>query len=264
MSEPHASDPGLPRWLWLWFPPLMLLVQFLVRGADQRIYLHYIESEQGLVENGTFAVLLLAVVFGILALRRRRLLPSPWVAGWVLLVTLGCVYMGGEEVSWGQQWFHWHTPAEIAAINDQQETNLHNTSSWFDQKPRILLELWVLIGGVVLTLRNRLRGSTLHPAGGWRAWFWPAWWVFPAAALAIGVHVVDYVRTYADLPPTGFMDLRYSESQEYYFGLFLMLYLMSIRARLRAAEARAAAPARGVAESDVTRPARRRAARPGS
>jgi hypothetical protein len=32
----------------------------------------------------------------------------------------------GEEISWGQRIFHWQTPAHLAQINVQDETNIHN------------------------------------------------------------------------------------------------------------------------------------------
>jgi hypothetical protein len=32
----------------------------------------------------------------------------------------------GEEISWGQRLFGWETPASLAAVNMQSETNLHN------------------------------------------------------------------------------------------------------------------------------------------
>src|SRR3546814_4167282 len=54
--------------------------------------------------------------------------------------------MAGEEASWGQHYAGWLTPDNWQALNDQGETNLHNTSSWLDQKPRTLLEIGVIVG----------------------------------------------------------------------------------------------------------------------
>ena len=36
----------------------------------------------------------------------------------MLGVTLACFYLAGEELSWGQQLFHWQTPEAIDALND--------------------------------------------------------------------------------------------------------------------------------------------------
>ncbi len=44
-----------------------------------------------------------------------------------LIGALGSLYIAGEEMSWGQHFFHWNTPEYWAEVNRQQETNLHNT-----------------------------------------------------------------------------------------------------------------------------------------
>ncbi|MCB9982820.1 MAG: hypothetical protein H6861_03965 [Rhodospirillales bacterium] len=35
-------------------------------------------------------------------------------------------------------------------MNDQNETNLHNISSRFDQKPRLILLVGVVVGGLII------------------------------------------------------------------------------------------------------------------
>lgn len=37
-----------------------------------------------------------------------------------------CFAIAGEEISWGQWFLHWETPEQIASVNLQNETNLHN------------------------------------------------------------------------------------------------------------------------------------------
>ena len=44
----------------------------------------------------------------------------------VLGVGLVFVFLGMEEISWGQHLFGWQTPEAFALLNDQGETNLHN------------------------------------------------------------------------------------------------------------------------------------------
>ena len=116
-------------------------------------------------------------------------------------------------------------------INDQKETNLHNVSSWFDQKPRLLLELWVLIGGVFVPLGELRRGSRLTPAE-FRYWFWPTMDCLPVAGLAILVRLPERLKELFDVESMP-LEIRYSEPQEYYFAMFLMLYLASLAARKR-------------------------------
>lgn len=44
----------------------------------------------------------------------------------LLGVAIVLVFGGGEEASWGQQYFGWETPEPIAEQNEQDETNVHN------------------------------------------------------------------------------------------------------------------------------------------
>ncbi len=122
-ASAHASRlRDLPRWLWLWFPLVSITVVFGVRlFFGEYTYKFRMGSEQGVVENTTVVILILAIVAGLLAFRRRRSLPSPWLGRGLLLLTAGCVYFAVEELSWGQQLFGWQTPALFNAINDQRK-----------------------------------------------------------------------------------------------------------------------------------------------
>ena len=150
---------------------------------------------------------------------------------WGALLTLACIYFAGEELSWGQHLFGWSTPESVARLNDQQETNLHNMSSWLDQKPRLLLELWVLIGGIVMVLLGS-RSSQRLSVDVVSSWFWPTRDCLPTAILAIGIRLPERIKDLAGLESLP-LEIRYSEPQEYYFALFLLLYLAALRERLR-------------------------------
>lgn len=230
---PRQRPPAvLPAWLWLWFPPLLLLVIFPVRWLDHAAYTAWIDGEQGLIELATPALSFVGVVYGLRLLAALRREQAGLLTLWVGLLTAACFYFAGEELSWGQQLFHWHTPAAIDALNDQHETNLHNMSSWFDQKPRMLLELWVLIGGIVVPLRGFDRLPQLSPPQVW-SWFWPTMDCLPTAVLAIAIRMPERLKDafhWQSLP----LEIRYSEPQEYYFALFLTLYLLSLRKRILA------------------------------
>lgn len=225
----------LRPWLWLWFPPLLLIVQYAVYFYDQTVYRRVIVGESGLIELATPLVAVIGAVCGVLALRYARYLPGLAIRLWLIVVILGCVYLAGEELSWGQQLFGWGTPESLRAINDQNETNLHNISSWFDQKPRMALEIWVLIGGIIMPLlrsrRERLDPRT-HWELDWRNWFWPTYVALPTAVLAILIRLPERIKTWFDLDRVPF-EIRYSETQEYYFALFLLIYLASFGYRLR-------------------------------
>jgi len=223
----------LPVWLWLWFPPLVLVLALVLQAADRELFLRTMESELGVVENGTALFLVPAAVCGVLALRLRRALPAWWLAPWLLLLVAASVYIAGEEVNWGQHWLGWATPDWLAAVNDQNESNLHNTSTWFDQKPRGLFLIWVVVAGLVVPFLRRLKGWSFDPRTDWRAWFWPTRIIVPTAFLAVFILVPEFLGESVDSLRPRLLIIRFSEYQEYFFALFLALYLASFYVRLR-------------------------------
>lgn len=93
----------------------------------------------------------------------------------------------------------------------------------------MLLELWVFAGGVIYPLRRRHREARI---GDWGDWFWPIYVCFPAALLAILIRLPDRLEDWFGIGPLP-LAIRYSEPQEYYFAVFLALYLISIWYRVR-------------------------------
>lgn len=228
------SAARLSPWLWLVFPPVMPLLQYALRAIDIGFYRRWIEPELGLVELATPALLVPAILLALALFARRRELPSPWSGRWFLLLGLGCIYFAGEELSWGQHLFGWTTPEAIRLLNDQGETNLHNMSSWLDQKPRALLKAFVLLGGVIVPL-------LLAPKGGfaradWRHWFWPDRHVLPTALLVLVLSIPPYLEKFAGLATPHPFDIRASETIEYLYALFLLIYLASAWRRLGPAD----------------------------
>ena len=66
-TETALQEP--PRWAWLAFPPVLIIVQYAIRYYDSATYGLLFESEVGIVELGTPAVLLVAIAAGGAALR---------------------------------------------------------------------------------------------------------------------------------------------------------------------------------------------------
>ena len=233
----HVKKRELPSWLWLWFPLCILMLLFAVHLYDYKLVRHLIGEEGGFIELATPLVLLPAIYAGIICFIKRSLFQNHLIIVWVMLVTLACVYFAGEEVSWGQHLYSWQTPEAITAINDQYETNIHNISSWFDQKPRILLELWILIGGILLPVYCQVRKKT-YTSDQWQFWFWPTMICLPTAVLAIAVKLPERLESVLHIVEAGF-HVRYSELQEFYFALFLFLYLFSCMRRLNLLQSKA-------------------------
>ena len=145
--QSDAARNFLPSLPGLLAPPLVLAALYLTRYADLEFYMRWWEGELGVLENLGPLLLLPAIYCGLALARHRKVFPQTWIVIWFLLHGLGALFFAGEEISWGQHFFNWQTPETISALNDQNETNLHNMSSWLDQKPRIALWVWALTGG---------------------------------------------------------------------------------------------------------------------
>lgn len=224
----------LPRWLWLFLPPLLLLSLFLLRYLNRDFYANWFEGELGIVENLTPVLLLPAIICGFLLMQYRKYLPAPWIAVWFLLHAIGAFYFAGEEISWGQHFLGWSTPETLGALNDQNETNLHNISSWFDQKPRLALVLWAIIGGFVTPLLILFGKVGMQGPKHWRYWVLPPQVCMVTGLITALVRVPEDVTFALGKTLTFPFDIRASEVQELFLSLFLTFYLVSVYRRLRA------------------------------
>ncbi len=61
----------------------------------------------------------------VYCVRIARLKPGRYTRFWALL-GLAAFYVAMEEISWGQQIFHWDSGEFFQKVNQQGETNLHN------------------------------------------------------------------------------------------------------------------------------------------
>jgi hypothetical protein len=87
----------------------------------------HFRGETGLIDRAEAVLWLPAIVLNVLlavdAWRRGRWsLTTVWFVGMSAL----CVFLLGEEVSWGQHVFGFEPTEKMTAVNAQQESNLHN------------------------------------------------------------------------------------------------------------------------------------------
>lgn len=218
---------------WFWLPFSLVVAQLVARYyLPDDLYRQYFATESGAVELLTPVVLLPGVFFGaLILLKLRQFLPTRNSKVWVAMITLGAFYMAGEEVSWGQWFFYWDTPETWLEVNDQHETNLHNTSSLFDQKPRLLLELWALAAAIRAWYRAYM--GRKDDAKTTAYWFWPglplAWTGFLSALVMMPERVRDWWGIVLSTP----FNIRVTETQELVLGCYLSFYLASIYLRLK-------------------------------
>ena len=149
-EERHSfPDHELARFWWLYLPLAFFAARWAVHTfSDSKNGLEsWLRNETGVVENLTVLLLLVSLGVTIRVLYRfhKELHYIPRI--FLLLYCLGCVYFAGEEASWGQHWFGWETGDFFHSINDQQETNFHNTSIYLDRLPKAIVSLLIFIGG---------------------------------------------------------------------------------------------------------------------
>ena len=206
---------GLPL-----FVVLLPLVWYAITGKYS-----VFKGEAGIIENMTVLFLVVAIGFCVASLSRvHRLELSGFLMAWLFIIILGAAYFALEEISYGQHLFGWGTAETWKELNDQDETNLHNVHALFDQVPRALLTLGILIGGVLLPLYRHFRGIKLDESSRFY-WQWPTLDCVTIGLLVILIRpILSVIET--DAINTG-------EMKENLFALFILLYCVSIHSRLR-------------------------------
>jgi hypothetical protein len=105
---------------------LLTLAEFDGRGFRRLM------QEDGWAEWATFAAFAMAAWF---TLRRARDDLSPLYRAWLIGLGIFCIFVAGEEISWGQRLFGYRPPDFFLEQNFQQEANLHNLlKSWLDTR----------------------------------------------------------------------------------------------------------------------------------
>jgi hypothetical protein len=213
----------------VWIICGLLFVGFIVMVfvAPEILRGRGIDTEYGLVEQGQNVVLLISLLLGIDTLLRAE---TRWMRIWLAVVVVGLIYLLGEETSWGQHYFGWSAGGIFESINDQGETNFHNTGDgWLDQKPRAVLLLGMILGTIVHPLMKHYRKG--------RGLFDNPWWIAPTLASLAPV----VLSQLAALPkrieklqmlPYSLNLYRWSEAEEFFMYLFFITYLLSLRTRL--------------------------------
>jgi hypothetical protein len=219
--------------VWLIFPIVsyIFLYGVMLTGFPPSVT-RLLGSEQGVIENAQVLFLLLFIGFGSNILWRKTPLPHPRLRVWILLLIAGGLYTLVEEISWGQHYFGWLTPAWIADLNSQDQTNLHNVDGEiFYQIPRVLvmylpynlLLAAIYVGGLVYPLWTRGRRPS---------WYWPTYVGIVWAALTACASLPLAIAEWLNRP----LPARHGELQEYFMYGFLFIYLYSLHYRLGASQ----------------------------
>ncbi|MBE7636386.1 hypothetical protein GUA87_05980 [Sneathiella sp. P13V-1] len=218
----------LPWWIWILPAPLFVGFQIAVRGYSPELARALLAGEGGWYENLTVIILFPAIYFAVRLVLDHKKLPARWLSCWYALLGLACVYFAGEEASWGQHWFGWETPEWFGERNDQGETNFHNMSSWFDQKPRLIVELSAIFAGVIFPIYRR-RKKIIYKVNQWQSYFWPAWVCLPVSLVVGIIKLPDRIIGTHNIPYP--FNIGVSETQELYVAIGFLIYLASVWVR---------------------------------
>lgn len=209
-------------------PALAFLLLLFLANFDTAYYHARIEAETGWLEISHIIVPLLAAAMALrLALVFRRDGQAVMTALMIFAVVAG-LFVAGEEASYGQHFFKWEADGFFLAFNDQQETNLHNIGTWFDQKPRALLEIVTILAGMVIPFAPRRSMNWLPRI------FRPYLPDIRFLPIAILIQLAEAPKRLGFAGEGVFPEIRYSEFQELFLYYFLVLALWFIGERQRA------------------------------
>ena len=216
-------------WWWFGLPLIVAALLLAIHGVAPDFYRDYVLPEgYGILELSHF-FMPLAGFFVCLAMLRRPTVRAGGPLRWaIVLFAIVCLYVAGEEMSWGQHFVHWQTPEYWAHLNRQDETNLHNISPWFNQRPRLVFEIALLVGGIIVPLVQLVTGPYRQPL---LALLTPPVELVPTALMAALFKVIDHLNKNAIVEG---LPARPSEAIETFEYLFILFYLIVLYRRVRA------------------------------
>lgn len=121
----------------------------------------YLWGEGKIVETAQFLFLLIAAAQGLLTCWRAAVLRERHsIRLFYLIFALAMLFIAGEEVAWGQQFFNFRTPAFLQVFNTQNELTFHNFGA-LQARSDLLNLLFALAGLAAFPLAARPRWRTI-------------------------------------------------------------------------------------------------------
>lgn len=145
--------------LWGILPACFAIIWTFLEFNLSQSHLTNAVNENGAIELLQFLILIFGLLICLYKFFKIDTTHIPFIKAIHGLFAVGFIYIAGEEVSWGQWFFFWETPEIIMLYNDQGETNIHNMSSWLDQKPKTLIQLGIVMSGIILPIILRYRSN---------------------------------------------------------------------------------------------------------
>jgi hypothetical protein len=207
-----------------------LLVAATIPWRD--LYLFFVEEDHLLEWLQVGLVAGIAGCAAILAVRLFRM--GQRTLGLVyLLGAVAAVFIAGEEISWGQRILGWATPEQLAELNRQGETNIHNIGNVLKAFNLVLLIMSAV--AVVLPIA-RIRRVGHQPMSVEEMALIPPLFVASGFALAFAYRFVRFTL----VPEGRFVVTHFQEVTETAFYLSLLVFLFLVVRRLGSSEQAAA------------------------
>lgn len=229
-----AWSPSRGEWiLWAGVPLALACVVLGVGIFYPELYAErFLPEGYGVLEVLHFTLPLIAGVMCLALLFHPAVRANGIIKVMTVLFAIACIYIAGEEHSWGQHFFGWSTPDAWRAINRQDETNLHNTLGIFNHLPQKILEFGILVGGIILPLWQYFSG----PFPNWfLRLFVPSLALLPVALIAVLFKIIKWTASHQLLAEP--LIARPSEALETFYYLFILLYVIIYVRRIRAMDA---------------------------
>lgn len=157
MTKSGPSRPDVPAAFHLAIAAIAV-ASVSVYFVNEDAYVRAVQ-EDGVVEWASFLLFLFAGGAAMVEAVRGRRIGD-------LLIALFCLFVAGEEISWGQRVFGYVPPDFFLGNNFQQEANLHNFSGTFG-RPKWVLAAILAAYGLVLpaAATSRMFRGLIHRVG---------------------------------------------------------------------------------------------------
>lgn len=212
-------------------PIALLVILYLSSLPAFRLwwpYIHY--REQGGVEWLQNLYLVLFIVISCQTYLKCSGRLSFIEKCFVAFMACGGFVILGEELSWGQHLFMWKTPEWMTIYNAQNETNLHNMSSWLNHKPTYILEAGIFVTALLRPAWVKMKSGVHLPND-----FWPGKYCIPSAFLVFVPMIIHSIQqsigvfiTEGLYPPNS---ASYHEIEELFIYSFFFIYSLQFYGR---------------------------------